>query len=95
MSIPNSGYYRLQALIDVYDPIVAQLERPVMLASLKLPFAFRKCYWFVIGFVDWQGRMATTPDTIRTCDLSFRKAALYPTELRGHRLADLGLEESA
>jgi hypothetical protein len=25
-----------------------------------------------------------TPDRIRTCDLSFRKAALYPTELRGH-----------
>jgi hypothetical protein len=27
-----------------------------------------------------------TPDRIRTCDLSFRKAALYPTELLG-RLA--------
>ena len=25
-----------------------------------------------------------TPDRDRTCDLSFRKAALYPTELRGH-----------
>lgn len=25
----------------------------------------------------------TTPDRIRTCDLSFRKAPLYPTELRG------------
>ncbi len=24
------------------------------------------------------------PETIRTSDLSFRKAALYPTELRGH-----------
>ena len=25
----------------------------------------------------------TTPDRDRTCDLSFRKAPLYPTELRG------------
>ena len=25
----------------------------------------------------------STPDRIRTCDLSFRKAALYPTELPG------------
>jgi hypothetical protein len=29
-------------------------------------------------------KVENTPDTIRTCDLSFRKAALYPTELRGH-----------
>ena len=26
-----------------------------------------------------------TPDRIRICDLSFRKAALYPTELLGHQ----------
>ena len=28
----------------------------------------------------------STPDRIRTYDLSFRKAALYPTELRGRML---------
>ena len=27
----------------------------------------------------------STPDRIRICDLSFRKAALYPTELLGHQ----------
>lgn len=27
---------------------------------------------------------ADTPDTIRTCDLRFRKPTLYPAELRGH-----------
>ena len=28
---------------------------------------------------------ANTPGRIRTCDLSFRKAALYPSELLGHQ----------
>ncbi len=32
--------------------------------------------------------MISTPDRIRTYDLSFRKAALYPTELRGHHNCD-------
>ena len=27
----------------------------------------------------------STPNRIRICDLSFRKAALYPTELLGHQ----------
>ena len=29
--------------------------------------------------------LPSTPGRIRTCDLSFRKAALYPTELLGHQ----------
>ena len=33
---------------------------------------------------DLVGRCGT-PDRIRTCDLRFRKAMLYPAELRAHR----------
>ena len=29
--------------------------------------------------------LPSTPGRIRTCDLSFRKAALYPSELLGHQ----------
>jgi hypothetical protein len=32
------------------------------------------------------------PDTIRTYDLGFRKALLYPTELRGRRAATLATD---
>ena len=31
-----------------------------------------------------EGAEESTPGRIRTCDLSFRKAVLYPTELQGH-----------
>jgi hypothetical protein len=36
--------------------------------------------------------MANTPGKARTCDLRFRKASLYPTELRGRSSVSLRLE---
>src|SRR5689334_19376340 len=35
-------------------------------------------------------RGGNTRDRIRTCDLRFRKPALYPTELRGRRPSNMG-----
>jgi hypothetical protein len=35
--------------------------------------------------------MANTPGKARTCDLRFRKASLYPTELRGRSKDSLRL----
>ena len=36
------------------------------------------------SFATWSMGNYGTPDRIRTCDLSLRKAALYPAELRAH-----------
>jgi hypothetical protein len=74
----------LAARIYFYSALPS--ENPLILQMFSLPLVNRQIlgFFFEICYLSSGSALGVlnTPGRIRTCDLRFRKPALYPTELR-------------